>query len=269
MFVSKEFIHTWEVLIGSALGPFLAIILSAIGFLIKEKWQKKENLKEALRRTEIGLTDTLNQTETSISQLEYFVDRVEAIIKEIKEIKDEGMYAINETNFPPTINIYFDEELKRLKFKSYYLHNKILSVGFIVKWVNSTINQFRKDFVNLVRKNEFLVTMKIDPKTQRTNYLDTLEGFIKMVKEFLGTLKTDHTELMAQARIYNRKLIKEYFWTLWKNEGESFKYFRNNKAILEYRRGDQIIDRIDKLIAPEVMQLISKAKAKDSERSKK
>jgi hypothetical protein len=124
----RELINNWQTLIGSFLGPFLAIILSAFGFLIKEKYQKRKDRKEAIRRAEISFAETLNHVFTSVEQLEFFIQRVKTIMSDIEGIDDEKIFSLNETNFPPTISIYFDDDIRKLKFKSYYLHNKILII---------------------------------------------------------------------------------------------------------------------------------------------
>ncbi len=52
----EGFITKWQILIGSALGPFLAIMLSALGFLLKSIFKNKKERKENLRRIEVGIT---------------------------------------------------------------------------------------------------------------------------------------------------------------------------------------------------------------------
>jgi len=108
----------------------LALFFTIIGFFLK-KWyedtaDEKEKLKETIRRTEISLTQTLNQLITSIEQLEDFIVRARLIISKVRGIRDEVSFCLQETNFPPIINIYFDEELLKMKHKSYYIHNKII-----------------------------------------------------------------------------------------------------------------------------------------------
>ncbi|MBI3335850.1 MAG: hypothetical protein HY001_05160, partial [Candidatus Portnoybacteria bacterium] len=44
-----NFLYRWQELAGAAIGPFLAVILSAIGFWIKSIMESKKELKEFLR----------------------------------------------------------------------------------------------------------------------------------------------------------------------------------------------------------------------------
>lgn len=263
--IPVDFIHKWQPLIGSTLGPFLAITLSLCAFYIKEKYQKRKERKECIRRVEVGLAQTLNHIFTSLSQLDYFVDRVKTIISEIEGVTDPTMYAINETNFPPIINIHFDEELSKMKFGSYYLHNKILIIEYLVRWTNSTIAQFREDFSKLLKKSEFLILQKVTPTFQREAYVENLKGFISMVETFLTSLRTENVKSIAQAKVYNLKLMKKYFMTLWKHEKIDFRYFKTRKEIEKYRESLDALDRINNLIEVEVNKLIFEAEERAKE----
>jgi hypothetical protein len=87
---------------------------------------------------EISFTETLNHIITSTSQLSDFLERLESIIQELESLdNDNQSFALQITNFPPMINIYFDESLLRKKFGSYYLHNKVISIGYLIRWANS------------------------------------------------------------------------------------------------------------------------------------
>lgn len=260
--MNESFLHEWEVLIGSALGPFLAIILSLLAYFMKRVYEKWKDKREAIRRAEISFTQTINHILTSVEQLDYFVDRVKLIIEAIKNITDEKSYALNGTNFPPVINIHFDEELLKLKFKSYYLHNKILIIEYIVRWTNNTISQFREDFLGFLKKNEFVVTCGVPPKLQREGYVQNLEEFIKEVEKFIKTLKEKNVKTIVQAKVYNLKLMEKYLRTIWKYERGHFKYFKTKKKMLKYAKKLEMPDVIDNLIEKEVIGLINESEEK-------
>lgn len=75
----EEFLNKWQTLIGSALGPFLAVILSAIGFWIKSIIDNKKERKEFLRRIEVGITRSLDDTFKTRIKLQYFVSRLRTL----------------------------------------------------------------------------------------------------------------------------------------------------------------------------------------------
>jgi len=191
--------------------------------------------------------------------LEAFIERVNIVINTVKEVTDETTYTIQETNFPPMISIYFDDELPKMKFKSYYLHNKILAADYVIRWANSTTLEFKSYFEKLLKRNEMMAE-KTQPKQQRASYIQSLEGFIKMVEDFLMTLKEQNAKSIMQAKIYNLKLMEKHFLTIWKYEKASFKYFKNRKEVEKYTSSWDTIDRINALIENDVQVLIAKTK---------
>ncbi len=263
LITSPEFIEKWQTLIGSALGPFLAIILSAIGFLAKGWLQKKLARKEAIRRAEIAFSQTLSHINVAIMQLEHFVRMARSIVAEVSAITDPKFYALQETNFPATISIYFDDELIRMRFNSYYVHNKILITDYLVKSANGNIKQFRYDFERLLDRNERMATPeRMRPSDQRDAFVANLSGFLDMVEAFINGLKTKNTLSIAQAKVYNLKLMKTHLldfkpvWNQWKYEGISMKYFRDRKAMEKYNGSMDAVDRISDLMKNEAEELI-------------
>ena len=244
---STDFLFRWQNLVGSALGPFLAIILSVLGFYFKGKIQKYYNRKEAVRRAEISFSITLNQIHTIVVQLNDFVLRIKKLITEIEKIDNPNHFSLHETNFPPIINIYFDEELLKMKFKSYYIHNKILIIDTGIRWNNSTIQKIKCIFEKLLKRNEMMAE-KVNPTAQRKDYLENLKGYIEMVDQFLRTLKTQNIKSLVQAKVYNLMLMKKYYFTIWKYEGASLKYFKNNKKKEKYNGDIAAVDRVDSLL---------------------
>ena len=76
---SIDSLYKWQALAGAWLGPFLAVILSAIGFLIKSKLDQRAERKEFLRRIEVEITSTLNDVYNAREQLKYFVGMVKKL----------------------------------------------------------------------------------------------------------------------------------------------------------------------------------------------
>jgi len=258
------FIEKWQTLIGSALGPFLAIIFSVFGFYVKGKYQKRCERKEAARQAEISFSITINQIYATIGRLNDFVSRVKSIISEVENITDPIQYSLHETNFPPTINIYFNDKLLNMGFRSYYIHNKILMIDSGVKWTNGTIQAIKLDFEKLLNKN-VMMTERTNPLAQRSAYIENLKGFIEMVQVILNSLKNDNVKSIAQAKVYNHKLMKKHFLTLWKYERTTLKYFKNNKEKEEYKNNLSVIDRIDSLLENEANKLLEKAQKRAAE----
>ena len=243
-----SFIKDWQTLIGSFSGPFLAIILSALAFVVREKWQKIKERKEAIRRVEISLSYTLNDIFSLTEAFKGFFERVDSIIHELKEIPVQKV-ALIETNFPPIVDIHIDAELSKMKFRSYYLHNKILIIEYSTKWANNAIKQFREDFDKLIKKNEFLIINKVSPEIQKKAYFDNLTGFISMVKKSIDSLNEKGVPAIAKAKVYNLKLMKKYRRTLWKFE-------RTKQDMINQSSSLDCVDRIDKLMEAEAAKLL-------------
>lgn len=253
-----EFLFKWQTLVGSFLGPFLAIFLSYAAYLLKEEFQKRKDRKEAIRRAEITFAITINQLHVTIKQLNDFITRVKKIISEIEAATDHSKYYLIETNFPSVINIYFDEDLIKMKFKSYYIHNKILMIDTGIKLTNGSLQAIKYDYEKLLKRNE-LIAEKNNPESQRKTYVKNLEGYVKMVQDFLDTLKDGNIKTIVQAKVYNLKLMKKNYRTIWKYEGSSLKYFKNKKEIEKYNGDILAVERIDELIEKEVIEVLGKA----------
>lgn len=257
---TETFLQKWQTLIGSALGPFLAIILSALGFLIKGLLQKRSDRKEATRRAEIAFSQTLSHLLVAVSQLEDFITRAKIILEEVRKITDPNFYAIQETNFPATIAIYFDEALIKMRFKSYYIHNKILITDYLVRSANGNIKQFRYDFERLLDRNERMATPeRMRPTAQREAFLENFGGFVTMVETFVNSIKTDNALSIAEAKVFNLKLMKNHLRTVWKYEGATLKYFRDNKSMEKYNGSMEAVDRINNLMREEAEKLMEEA----------
>lgn len=266
----EDFLHKWQTLIGSALGPFLAIILSAIGFWIKSILEKHKEKKEYLRRVEIGITRSLDDTFKARIKLQDFVLKLRKLINEIRSITNSKSFSLETTNYPTIRDIYKDADLTNFKVRSYYLHNKLLWSDAGIKETNATITTFKNDFTELQRKNELHIILmrqnqNPNPAQQRIEYTDNLESFADAIDEFINKFIKQGIEILTQIKIYNEHLRKKYGWYfLWKHEGTEFKYFCNKVEQKNFSRNLESIERINEAIREEVEKAI-----KDAERRAK
>ena len=225
-----NFIEKWQGLIGSALGPFLAVVLSAIGFWIKSVIESKKERKEFLRQIEISMARSLNDTFVAREQLKWFSGRIKNLIAESKSITSDKIFFLNRINFPTTREIYRDIDMPNFKIKSYYLHNKLMWIDAGIKEMNETISNFKNDFEDLIRQNEVLVAVMRDnpnPKMQRDTYERNLGSFAEAIDKHISKSVQQGIEIMTQVKIYNEKMRKRHgYWFWWKIEGTRFKYFR-------------------------------------------
>jgi len=268
--IMEEFINKWQTLIGSALGPFLAVILSAIGFWIKSMLESKNERKEFLRRIEIGITRSLDDTFKTRMKLQYFVSRLRTLIADIRKITDSKHFSLETINYPTIRDIYRDVDLANFKVKSYYLHNMLLWADAGIKETNETVISLKNDFAELQRKNELhIILMRQNqtpnPAQQRSEYTDNLESFANAIDEFITKFMKQGIEILTQIKIYNEHLRKKHgYWFLWKCEGTKFKYFRNKAEQKNFSRNLDSMKRIDKVIQKEVEDAIKDAEDRAS-----
>jgi len=261
----EEFINKWQTLIGSALGPFLAVILSAIGFWIKSAVENKKERKEFLRRIEIGTTRSLDDTYKTRQKLQFFVSRLRNLITEIRAVTDPRQFSLESINYPTMRDIYRDIDTPNFKVKSYYLHNKLLWADAGIKETNETVISLKNDFAELQRKNELhIILMRQNqtpnPAQQRAEYATNLESFANAIDDFINRFIKQGIEIMTQIKIYNEHLRKKYgHWFLWKHEGTKLKYFRNKTEQKAFARNLDSLERIDKAIQKEVESAITEA----------
>lgn len=98
----EEFIKNWQTLIGGALGPFLL----GLGFWIKEIIKTKKERKEFLRRIEISITRSLDDTNKTRQKLQHFVSKLKNLITGIKTITNNRHFSLETTNYPTIRSIY-------------------------------------------------------------------------------------------------------------------------------------------------------------------
>jgi len=258
-------IKEWQTLIGSALGPFFAVILSAIVFLIKSANESKKEREEFLRRIEISITRSLDDTFKTRVKLQYFVLRLRNLITEIRAVTDDHYFSLKSINYPTIRDIYRDIDAPNFKVKSYYLHNKLLWADAVIKEINEAVVSLKNDFSELQRKNELYVILmkqnqKPNPAQQRAEYAGNLESFASAIDEFIKKFIGPGIEIMTQIKIYNEHLRKKHgYWFLRKHEGTKLKYFRNRAEQKRFARNFDSLDHIDKAIQKEVETAIKDA----------
>lgn len=266
-----KFLDTWQTLIGAALGPFLAVVLSAIGFWIKSIVENKRERKEFLRRIEVGITRSVEDTYKTRQKLLYFVSRLNNLVVAIRAVTDPRQFSLESINYPTVREIYRDIEAPNFKVKSYYLHNKLLWADAGIKETNETVISLKNDFAELQRKNELhIILMKQNanpnPAQQRAEYSANLVLFANAIDDFIARFMKQGIEIMTQIKIYNEHLRKKRgYWFLWKHEGTKFKYFRNKAEQKKFSRNLDSLERIDEAIQPEIEAAIKDAE----ERAKK
>ncbi len=261
----EAFINKWQTLIGSALGVLLAIILSLVGFLIKSVIESKKERKEFLRRIEIGITRSLEDTYKTRQELQIFVARLRSLITEIRDATEACQFDFTSINYPMMPDIHRDIDAPNFKVKNYYLHNKLLFADAGIKKINETVTGFKNNFAELQRKNELLIILMCqnqtpNPDHQRREYVASLGSFANAMDEFMSRFIKQGIEIMAQIKIYNEHLRKKYgHCFLWNCEGTKFKYFRNKTEQRAFARNLDSLERIDKTIQKEVELAIAGA----------
>jgi hypothetical protein len=256
--VLEEFINKW----GSTIGPSLAVLVSAFGFWVKSVRKNRAERKESLRRIEIGTTRSLNDVDKTRQKLENFVSRLRDSADNIKAITDSFTFSLDGTNFPSIREVYRDAEAPNFTIKSYYLHNKLLWIDAGIKEINGMMISFKNDFTELLRKNELHVILikqnkTPDPTRQRMDYANNLESFANAIEKFNNEFIEDVVEIMAQVKIYNAHVYaKRGFLFLWKHEGTSCKFFRNEKERQNFYGNPDSLSRIDKVLTEEVSSLM-------------
>lgn len=254
----NSFIYKWQTLIGAALGPFLAVVLSAIGYLIGAKYKTYKERREAIRRTEVALTISLNDMYTTREKLEDFISRLRDLVSRIRSINDNTTYSLEEINFPSIKDIFAEKDFSYFKFKSYYLHNKLLASNSGIEATNNILKGLKDDFRTMIKKSELLTAMKARPRDQRITYAENLENFANAVEGFLPYIN-EGIKILTQSKIYNLKLLEKKKPFIWKHEGVAFKYFGNKEEISKYCKHLNCLDRIDRVIEEEVNNAITEA----------
>lgn len=245
------FLLQWQTLIGSALGPFLAVMLSVAGYLIKQKIEKTHQLKEAIRDIDTSIVRTLNDLYSARLNLEAFIKRLNEIISDVEKVTDSTTYSLDETNFPYT-SIFFDPNLPNLQTGSNYLHNQVMFFGAGIEKNNAALANMKESFSTVLRKNE-LSAMQNQPPLQRKIYIENLKIFVNTTEGFIELLKQG-CKVGQQIKIYNEKLGRA--------RSKTIKQFENvSKPYKDREKWAANLDRVNGLIDLEVNDAIKKAEA--------
>lgn len=253
-----DFLDKWQTMIGSGLGPFLAVVLSAIGFWIKSKLAAREELKESLRRITIGIARSINGLFTTQKQIRVVVKMIDDLVSQVERVTDDRTYVLDKVNFPITGEIYRDADAGLARVKSYYLHNKLLFIDSGLKDLNKVLQNLKEDFEALIRQNQMMAVLD-KPPGQRRAYAQNLRGFAEMLRYYADKGLPIMIKLMMQTSVYNEYLRKGYQRTLWKYESTRFKYFRNKAQQKSYGKTLVSVDRIDAAIEEAVKAELKQA----------
>jgi hypothetical protein len=255
-----SFMYQWQTLIGAALGPFLAIILSLIGFWLRSIYLSWQDKKEAVRMVEVSITQTLNDLYSTRKKLEDFVRRLSVLVAEGRAINDNHTYFIATTNFPAARDVFFNADLPNLKFGSPYLHNQLMFANSGIKEINSWLWEMKENFSTLMENTKFMVTLepKPQPAHQRASYADDLDAFANAVETFLTYIRVC-VKGATQIKVYNLKLMNGRMRTIWKYERARFRYFKNAEELQKYRKWQNLLDRVNQAIEVEVNKSLTEA----------
>ncbi|MHB1769495.1 MAG: hypothetical protein ACYCPH_00185 [Minisyncoccota bacterium] len=264
-----DFLDKWQTLIGAGLGPFLAVTLSAIGFLIKSKLENNAEIRESMRRIEVGSTTTLNDIYFTRELLKRFAKQVRDLATAAQAEKDDRVFFLHRINVPAFLEVYRDPDIHTLKLRSYYLHNQSLFSDSRIKEMNRILGQLKPDFEDVLRQNEMLVALmqsreRPDPPTQRKAYAENLEAFAAGIENYATEKLKDPIRALTQIKVYNDMLRKRHwrgYYTWWKMESPRFKFFLSRQERAKFRTLNAV-DQIDALIEPDVQKAIEEAEAR-------
>ena len=264
-----DFLDKWQTLIGAGLGPFLAVILSAVGFLIKSKLENNAEIWESMRRIEVGSTTTLNDIYFTRELLKRFAKQVRGLATTARTEAHPRVFFLERINVPAFLEVYRDPDIHTLKLRSYYLHNQSLFSDSRVKEMNRILSQLKPDFEDVLRQNEMLVALmqsreKPDPPIQRKAYAENLEAFAAGIENYATEKLKDPIRALTQIKVYNDMLRKRHwrgYYTWLKMENPRFKFFLPKEERAKFRTLDAV-DRIDTLIESDVQKAISEAEAR-------
>ena len=266
---NEEFLNKWQTLVGSATGPFLAIILFAIGFWIRSKHIAYKERKNAIRQTEISMARSLNDMYQTREEVVYFIKRLKNTVESIRVINDDTTYMIEEINFPHLKDVFADNTLQILKFKSYYLHNKLLSTDVGINATNQLLKGLKETFMTIISNNKFLIALREKPRSQRNSYSENLDSFAGVIEKDVILSIQNVIKVLMQTKVYNLKLMKNHPFTIWKHEGRSFKYFRTMQKFRKYGGNLDVLDRLDKKFEKESEKLLEEAEDRGRRTNKK
>ncbi len=240
------FLNTWQQLVGSAAGPFIAFILAIW-------YEARKDRKRSLARIEATLTQVFNEMQVAQEMLKSFALRLDALVQEVKDEANPTTFILSREAFPPLRDIVVTSDLAHLRLGgSYYLHNKLLWIDTGVKNANSAMQMSRISLGSVFEMNEAMVARKVPPPQQRADYAANLQAYTGTIRNLTDFLSKG-LRLVAEAKLYNAKFNTVYQRTVgWWYEGVSFKYFKNRREITQYTEPLNVVDRINALLVTEV-----------------
>jgi hypothetical protein len=262
-------LYRWQDLVGAFLGPFVAVILSALSYLVGRRVESRRQERETMRRVEVSVTYSLNSIASMRKKLQQIAGSVRRLIDEIQVIENPREYAMQTVNFPAIGTIYLDEELPRFVTKSYYLHNKLLWIHSGIVDVNNILSNLRGDFARVIRLNEKLLDLmenNPNPPAQRAGYAENLTLFANEIERFSEHDLLKGVTPLMQVKIYNDKLRKPWgrgMRARWKNEGVRSWAIRFLFGFKKPARNLDNIDRIDADLEAEVRAAIAEMEERD------
>lgn len=253
----------WQDLIGSFVGVFGALLVAFFGFVWNHFYQKRKQIREGIVQTEIALALGLNDIYDTERHLTDFLERLDrAVIQPLRNNENPNQYFFNRTNFPP-LSIHIDLSLLKAKHRSYYVHNKVLSIHKNIEGTNQMFREMKIEYDTIFETAKFLVTLGASFDNQRREYLFNNQSFRKFVIDMIAQLQIAK-KIFAQTKIYNLKLLNKQRFAVWCLEGVSFKFFCNKQEIEKYKGTLYCLDRIDNVIEDEVNKVMKEAEERQT-----
>lgn len=217
-----NFLDHWQQLLGSLLGPFLGIVLTGVGFLVKEKYQGLKSIRNSYNSIEISLALSLNETYNTIKLIKTFRQSIAGIIL------DKAQNTITNYCLPPVREIFVNDDLIHLKTKNYYTHNKLLWVVSGIKNANVQFSNIREDYRDSFNKIFSLIIAGKNSSPLNEMITDNLKELIRAIDGYIKFLEAGVLTII-QVRIYNNKLLGKG----WYKRKKILKKFKNIPATLD------------------------------------
>jgi hypothetical protein len=258
--VDMEWLEKWQPLAGSALGPFLAVMFSVVGYWLKKKLDKRKAVKDTLVRISVSSCQTVDSLARLKRMLEDYVRHVRELAADIRNDTDPRMVRMDHPGLPPKFAVYHDMDLPLLSagVRSFYLHNRLIIAKNNAEVLRSNLANLQFDLDNTVKMNNDLISLAKDsnsftPEYQRRQYSGNLDSYAGAVEKIV--------ELSVNPQLRQEVMVAHYADTIrgkwgklkrWRFEGRSFKFFKNRQTIENYYRDLSALDRIDEAVKDEV-----------------
>ncbi|MBF05433.1 hypothetical protein CL644_01865 [bacterium] len=252
-----QFMFNWQQLIGAFAGAFIPLFASLMVYFYISHKSKKRELAELDQYTALAV----NNLAELRYEMEIFLKRVSELISTLHTAEK---YFFGSTNFPKHRTSYIQEILRK-KTGSLFLANKITSTYSMLHDIETSVEDFQEHFDRTTQRNHEVVFLSVPkvrrvegvdvresvtPEEQKEIYLTGLVGIKNMVEQaMLKNISTCIFSLLS-IRIVLRRYYKNGLYWRWKYESVSFKYFRNNTELKEYKYTS--VDRVMGVIEEEI-----------------